>query len=179
MTVPYAPAALPPFTPASSPVVPAGIDVSTGPFLPAAVTCANCLAPLGGDFCSACGAPSLEQRPLTVRRFAGDLWTELTSVDSATVRSLRTLVLEPGQLTREYLRGRTRWFLSPLRLFLMTTTLLVFVSVVTGYQQHLVDSMREWSRSRGAQASVAYAEGFRQHLGHSYPQDNLLAKLLG
>jgi hypothetical protein len=25
---------------------------------------------------------------------------------------------------------------------------------------------------------VEFAEGFRQHLGHSYPQDNLLQELL-
>jgi LmbE family N-acetylglucosaminyl deacetylase len=43
----------------------------------------------------------------------------------------------------------------------------------------LVDSMRDWSRSRGQDAGVPYAEGYRQHLGHSYPQGNLLGELLG
>ena len=43
----------------------------------------------------------------------------------------------------------------------------------------LLDSMRDWSRSRGTDAGVAYAEGFRQHLGHSFPQGNLLGELLG
>jgi LmbE family N-acetylglucosaminyl deacetylase len=46
-----------------------------------------------------------------------------------------------------------------------------------------VESMRDWGarRAKGAAkaAGVAFAEGFRQHLGHSYPQDNLLAGLLG
>ncbi len=44
---------------------------------------------------------------------------------------------------------------------------------------NLVESMRTWSRSRGAEAGVGYAEGFRQHLGHSYPQGNWLGDLLG
>ncbi|MFM7149139.1 MAG: PIG-L deacetylase family protein, partial [Gemmataceae bacterium] len=44
---------------------------------------------------------------------------------------------------------------------------------------HYVISMREWSAHRGREAGVAFAEGFRQHLGHSYPQDNLLQHLLG
>ncbi len=44
---------------------------------------------------------------------------------------------------------------------------------------HYVESMRAWSGHRGAEAGVAFAEGFRQHLGHSYPQNNLLAELLG
>jgi LmbE family N-acetylglucosaminyl deacetylase len=40
-----------------------------------------------------------------------------------------------------------------------------------------IESMRSWSARRGAEHGLAYAEGFRQHLGHSYPQDNLLATL--
>ena len=44
---------------------------------------------------------------------------------------------------------------------------------------NLVDSMRDWSAKQGHVAGVAFAEGYRQHLGHSYPQDNILAKLLG
>ena len=42
-----------------------------------------------------------------------------------------------------------------------------------------VQAMREWCAARGRELGVAFAEGFRQHLGHSYPQDNLLGQLLG
>jgi N-acetylglucosamine malate deacetylase 1 len=42
-----------------------------------------------------------------------------------------------------------------------------------------VESMRRWGTHRGAGCGVACAEGYRQHLGHSYPQDNLLGALLG
>jgi LmbE family N-acetylglucosaminyl deacetylase len=44
---------------------------------------------------------------------------------------------------------------------------------------NLVDSMREWAATQGAAAGTRYAEGFRQHLGHSYPQNNILVELLG
>ena len=43
---------------------------------------------------------------------------------------------------------------------------------------HYVQSMRDWSAVRGKPFQMAFAEGFRQHLGHSYPQDNVLGKLL-
>jgi LmbE family N-acetylglucosaminyl deacetylase len=46
-----------------------------------------------------------------------------------------------------------------------------------GMDQYL-QTMRDWSARRGQAYGVAFAEGFRQHLGHSYPQDNLLAQLL-
>jgi LmbE family N-acetylglucosaminyl deacetylase len=42
-----------------------------------------------------------------------------------------------------------------------------------------IEAMRQWGAQRGRQHGVAFAEGFRQHLGHSYPQDNVLGELLG
>jgi LmbE family N-acetylglucosaminyl deacetylase len=47
-----------------------------------------------------------------------------------------------------------------------------------GMDQYL-QAMRDWGARRGRSCGVAYAEGFRQHRGHSYPQDNLLGQLLG
>ncbi len=50
-------------------------------------------------------------------------------------------------------------------------------------RQHGIDEyiqMQEtWSRARGQQAGFEHAEGFRQYLGHPYPQDNLLFELVG
>jgi LmbE family N-acetylglucosaminyl deacetylase len=42
-----------------------------------------------------------------------------------------------------------------------------------------VQALRDWGAHRGRTCGVAFAEGFRQHLGHSYPQDNVIASLLG
>ena len=42
-----------------------------------------------------------------------------------------------------------------------------------------VQAMRDWGAARGRPHGLACAEGFRQHLGHSYPQDDLLGRLLG
>jgi LmbE family N-acetylglucosaminyl deacetylase len=40
-------------------------------------------------------------------------------------------------------------------------------------------AMKQFSADRGKLAGVPFGEGFRQHLGHAYPQDNLLAEVLG
>ena len=47
-----------------------------------------------------------------------------------------------------------------------------------GMDQYIL-AMKEWGARRGKKLGTAYAEGFRQHLGHGYPQDNLLLQLLG
>lgn len=41
-----------------------------------------------------------------------------------------------------------------------------------------VRKMQELSGERGREVGVRYAECYRQHLGHGYPQDNALGKLL-
>jgi LmbE family N-acetylglucosaminyl deacetylase len=42
-----------------------------------------------------------------------------------------------------------------------------------------IESMKSWARQRGAEVGVNYAETFRQHLGHAYPQNNILAEIIG
>ncbi len=44
---------------------------------------------------------------------------------------------------------------------------------------NLVQEMKDWGATQGKAADVAFAEGFRQHLGHSYPKNNILVELLG
>ena len=44
--------------------------------------------------------------------------------------------------------------------------------------QYLI-AMKQFAAHRGAEISVKYAEGFRQHLGHGYPQDNILKAVIG
>lgn len=46
-----------------------------------------------------------------------------------------------------------------------------------GMDEYL-DSMERWSENRGEKIGAAHGEGFRQHLGHPHPQDNLLLALL-
>lgn len=42
-----------------------------------------------------------------------------------------------------------------------------------------LDTMEQWTRARGAAASLECAEGFRRYPGHPYPQSPLLEELLG
>ncbi len=42
-----------------------------------------------------------------------------------------------------------------------------------------IDSMKAWGKRRGKEIGVKYAECFSQHLGHPFPQDNILKEILG
>lgn len=41
-----------------------------------------------------------------------------------------------------------------------------------------IGTMKELSEMRGREISTRYAEGFRQHLGHAFPQNNILKQTL-
>lgn len=151
--------------PSALDVPPAYTRMATGP-----ATCANCFAPLNGHFCAQCGAPSRDERPLTVHRFASDLWLEVTSIDSATYRTFRSLFLRPGELTRAYLDGRTRWFLSPVRVYLIAFATMIFAMGLmpgleraqrTAMQQRLA---QQWSQQK-QQISVLKSDANRRTVG--------------
>ncbi len=40
-------------------------------------------------------------------------------------------------------------------------------------------AMKRFAAERGSETGVDFAEGFRQHLGHGFPQDNILQSILG
>ncbi|MGB2866932.1 MAG: PIG-L family deacetylase [Bacteroidota bacterium] len=44
---------------------------------------------------------------------------------------------------------------------------------------YLNSSLRELSAKRGREIGVSFAEGFRQHLGHAFPHENILERELG
>ena len=46
-----------------------------------------------------------------------------------------------------------------------------------GIDEYII-AMKNFSSKRGKEISVNYAEGFRQHLGHAYPKNNLLKEEL-
>ena len=47
-----------------------------------------------------------------------------------------------------------------------------------GIDEYVI-SMKQNAERRGKEINVSYAEGFTQHLGHAFAQDNILKQILG
>jgi hypothetical protein len=93
---------------------------------PSASHCATCNAELRGDYCHACGEKA-QRDPPTLVRFISELLGELLDTDGRVIRTLRLLVLRPGRLTAEYVRGRHKRYLSPAAVFILMNVLFFFV----------------------------------------------------
>lgn len=96
--------------------------------------CANCEAVLHGRWCHACGQRRSEPGDRTLRHLVGQAAEALTDLDSRFWRSLRTLMLQPGRLSADYLAGRRQRWLSPISLFLLANLVYFLAPVVTDFE---------------------------------------------
>lgn len=97
-------------------------DPTTPPFLdPPALggLCANCGAPLAGRYCAHCGEERLDRAHLRFTNFARRAFAEFTDFEhSKLFGTLTALLFRPGKLTADFLRGKTRSYLGPLKMYL-------------------------------------------------------------
>ena len=93
----------------------------------AEAACANCGTALAGPWCHACGQAGDD--PLaSVRTFAAHVTSNLFSVDSKAVRSVRDLLLRPGAATRAYLHGQRVRYTGPLQVYLLAAAVFFLVN---------------------------------------------------
>lgn len=116
--------------------------MSASKAVPAVVhaTCLNCSEPLlptasgaAPAHCPVCGQET-RVRPPTLGEFLQQFGGAYLATEGALWRSLKLLLLKPGELTRQYLAGRRKHYVLPLRLYLT-------ISVVTFLLLRMVASV--------------------------------------
>ncbi len=97
---------------------------------PAPSACPNCSAPLAAPpprFCPDCGQETRVRAP-TMGEFVQQFGGAFLSTEGALWRTLKLLLTRPGELTRQYLAGRRKHYVLPLRLYL-TVSLVVLLGL--------------------------------------------------
>ena len=113
----------------------AAAPAASEPALPTA--CLNCGKPFGEPderrprFCPECGQETT-LRPPTMGEFAQQFGGAYLATEGALWRSLKLLLLKPGALTLEYLAGRRKHYVLPLRLYLTISLLVLLLVRVVG-----------------------------------------------
>jgi hypothetical protein len=97
---------------------------TTAPLVPSpeapasARACTNCGNGTVDVYCASCGEKQPGHHDLTVGHFTHELFHELFHLDSKLFRTLRDLMVRPGELTAAYFAGRKKRYIAPLRMFL-------------------------------------------------------------
>ncbi|MGZ3267133.1 MAG: DUF3667 domain-containing protein [Croceibacterium sp.] len=101
------------------------------------IACLNCGESFGerGErrrrFCPECGQETTVRAP-TLGEFAQQFGGAYFAAEGALWRSLKLLLLKPGELTAQYLAGRHKHYVLPLRLYLTISLLVLLLVRVVG-----------------------------------------------
>jgi Protein of unknown function (DUF3667) len=94
--------------------------------------CPTCRVTLASAHCPTCGERLLQARDLTIVGLLTHVFQSLSSVDGRLLRTFRSLLTRPGELTVAYLQGPRKPFIAPFQFFLIVNVLFFAVQSVTG-----------------------------------------------
>ncbi|EAY26494.1 DUF3667 domain-containing protein [Microscilla marina] len=91
--------------------------------------CLNCglVFEVPDEFCPRCGQEN-HQKVKSVRLFLIDSFNDVLDVDSRFYRSIFPFLFKPGLLTNEYVDGKRKRFVQPIRIYLVFSFIYFFVS---------------------------------------------------
>jgi len=118
----------------------------------AAEACASCGTPLAGEFCHGCGERRRAPEELSLRHSVREFVDDMFDVDSRALRSLRVLLFRPGELALEYIHGRRRPYLGPLRMYLTVFAVTLFAILLAPQAQPESSSSVTGLMKRGVHA---------------------------
>ena len=93
------------------------------------IECTNCGHPLdmSDRFCPQCAQINSTKKP-TLKDFFDEFFSSLISYDSKLLKTLSSLLLKPGKITRDYLEGKRISYTNPFR-FLLSLSIIYFLMI--------------------------------------------------
>lgn len=90
-------------------------------------SCRTCEEPLRGPYCSACGESHRFPR-LELRALLDDLLDRVVNLDTPVLRTVGELSVDPARVGRDYLVGRRKPYVNPVRYAIATFILAVLIN---------------------------------------------------
>lgn len=149
--------------------------------------CPSCGKPRTGRFCTHCGEKVLLAGDLSLRHYLGELVHGFTHADGKVLKTLRTLVAKPGELSLAYMEGRRRSYMKPVALFLVLNLVYflfplfetfntslnsqLHMQPYSGLARNMMESVLKRTGAEAAAFGAAYA-------AHSSPNAKLMLILM-
>ena len=81
------------------------------------ITCKNCETEFEGHFCPNCGQSVRDfDRPFSVLFF--DIMANMWAFDTRVFKTLKSLIIKPGEMALDYVNGRRARYMPPFRLYI-------------------------------------------------------------
>ena len=93
--------------------------------------CLNCGAHVSGDFCSQCGQASGD-RLVPVSDWFKEFFESFLSLDSKLLRTLTKVLLQPGEATIDFGRGKRVQYVSPAKIYIIVSAISIAAMTIQG-----------------------------------------------
>ncbi len=115
--------------------------------------CLNCDAIVDGRYCKNCGQENVEPKQ-SLWHLVTHFFNDITHFDGKFFDTMKPLILKPGFLSSEYVKGRRMKYLDPIRMYLFISAafFILMFSITTeshyitrhddALEYHIIDSMR-------------------------------------
>jgi hypothetical protein len=94
--------------------------------------CPTCKVEVDTPYCATCGERRLQPGDLRLSALLAQIAQSMSSVDGRLLRTLRSLLAAPGELTVAYLQGRRKPFIAPFPFFLIVNVAFFAVQSFSG-----------------------------------------------
>lgn len=101
--------------------------------------CLNCGAQVYGRYCHICGQENLETHE-TMWGLITHFVYDITHFDGKFFSTLKYLLLKPGFLSQEYMRGRRASYLHPIKMYVFTSAVFFFVFFAMRNEEDFIKS---------------------------------------
>ena len=106
--------------------------------------CKNCNSEINSNYCQNCGQRTAIHK-VTFSETFEDVINSMFSIDAPLWVTVKTLVLNPGKLFRDYLSGKRKTYYKPVTFFILTTIVFVLIKALLNYDpmQNMVRVQQE------------------------------------
>jgi hypothetical protein len=118
--------------------------------------CITCGHSHTGKYCAQCGEKVINEKDKRVFVFLEEFFHLLFHADSKLLKSLKYLLVKPGQLSKDYLSGKRKIYTSPLTLFFIGNLIYYLISPID------IVSSRFISQTQGQVYSASIIEKAEQ-----------------
>lgn len=115
--------------------------------------CLNCGATVHGRYCHVCGQENTEPKE-TFWHMVTHFFYDITHFDGSFFTTLKDLLFKPGFLSKEYMLGRRKKYLHPVRMYVFTSAVffLVFFSMFSVSEKSLAPDKQKDKLESGFKA---------------------------
>lgn len=119
--------------------------------------CISCNRNLHGNYCHRCGEKVVEAQDFSFKKIMGEAIISIFNIDSSFYKSIKYLLVKPGFLTQEYIRGHRKPYMKPFQLNLVC--IIIFYVFFSSVDIFLVPSKWYFNSDSNSPDDIELAQG--------------------